>query len=86
MNSQTEKDVYRLDSVTPSHINASIPFCLRQRICTIAEKTKELTSSSPEQVLKNSPGTAWIRGKFLLDLIRQCKTIKINLCHAVNSP
>ena len=40
--------------------------------------------SSPEQFLKNSPGTAWFRGKFLLDLIRQCKTIEINLCNAVN--
>ena len=29
------------------------------------------TASSPEQFLKNSPGTTRFRGKFLLDLIRQ---------------
>ena len=40
--------------------------------------------SFPEQFKKNNPGTAWFRGKFLLDLIRQCKTIEINLCKAVN--
>ena len=30
-----------------------------------------MTTSSPEQFSENSPGTAWFRGKFLLDLIRQ---------------
>ena len=30
-----------------------------------------MPTSSPEQFLKNNPGTAWFRGKSLLDLIRQ---------------
>ena len=42
--------------------------------------------SSPEQFLKNSPGTAWFRGNFYLIWFVNCKTIEINSCNAVNFP
>ena len=37
-------------------------------------------------ILKNSLGTARFREKFLLDLIRNYKTIEINLRNVVNFP
>ena len=36
--------------------------------------------------LKNNLGREWFRGRYLLELIVNCKTIKINLCNAVNFP